>query len=684
MSLIDSIISRMGYTKAKDLATSGLLDVMVAKYQESYGIEKPISISAYASAYSADEWVYSCVHAITEASMDAGFKLYRKILKDGKPSKEEVTQHPAIDTLRRVNSHTTEDEFKEQSLLSLELQGDCYWYKAFDSLNIPRELHWMRTDWVKIVPDRDTYIKGYIYDNGIEKVTFLPEEVLHFKYPHPKDFYYGQSPLAAARIAVESNIYSNIYAKNFFKNSSRPDGFLSTDKNLNPDQITRLSKQWEKLFKGYDNAYKTAILEAGMEYKLVGITQKDADFIAQQKNFREKILAIYRVPPVMVNIYEYANYANSQEQRKIFWADVLSKKLNRLAGYLTEFYIRPVWGDDLFIEVDYSSIEVLQESQNEKIDRVIKQVNAALMSPNQGKQVLGYDVVPDPAMDEHYMSMAMVPITGDKNTNNDNAKDNNADNTKSLDFKKKREFKIAQQMTRNRQRRLSAIINEFKDSMNGAFELQGRKLNSAIGRIHKSIDLESKEPLRPFDIEALWTMNAIGEILIKKADNWIKISLLKGIEGARDVTGIDLAFDGNSPRIKNAAENILSKLKSMTDKTSVEELRSLITESFNNKDTVTQLQKNITKKFEGYKGYRSERIARTEAANAYGRSSLEYYKEAGLKLKAWYTMNDGLVAPECMGNQDQGSIDINQSFSSGVMNEPNHVNCRCSVVPVSE
>lgn len=686
MSFIDTIFSRAGYTKAKNPA-SELLDVMVAKYQQSYGLEKPISISAYASAYSADEWVYSCVHAITEASMDAGFKLYRRIMKNGKKDKEEIIEHPAIDTLRRVNEHTTEDEFKEQSLLSLELQGNAYWYKAFDSLGIPRELYWMRPDWVKIVPDRVNYIKGYIYDNGIEKASFEPQEILHFKYPHPKDFYYGQSPLAAARIAVESNIYSNIYAKNFFKNSSRPDGFLSTDKNLNPDQIVRLSKQWEKLFKGYDNAYKTAILEAGMEYKLVGITQKDADFIAQQKNFREKILAIYRVPPVMVNIYEYANYANSQEQRKIFWADVLSKKLNRLANYLTEFYIRPVWGDELFIEVDYSTIEVLQESQNEKIDRVIKQVNAALMSPNQGKQALGYDAVVDPAMDEHYMSMAMIPITGDKkpDTNADNTDDTNTDDTgKSLDIKKKqlRQFKVARQMTRNRQRRLSAIIGEFKDSMNVAFETQGKKLNSAIGRLHKSIEL--KEPLKPFDIEALWTMNELGEILIKKAEHWVKISLLKGIDGARDVTGIDLLFDGSSPRIKNAAENILSKLKSMTDKTSIEDLRSVITESFNNHDTVTQLQRNITEKFNQYQGYRSERIARTEAANAYGRSSLEYYKEAGLRFKQWYTMNDDLVAEECMENQDQGAIDINESFSSGVMNEPNHVNCRCSVVPVSE
>ena len=412
MSFIDNILARAGYTKAKTSADD-LLSVMVAKYQSEYGLEKPVSISAYGTAYSADEWVYSCVHTIAEASMDAGFNLYKKIKKDGKISKEEIIEHPAIEVLRKVNNRTTEDEFKEQTLLSLELQGNCYWYIVKDSLNIPRELYWMRPDWVKIVPDRNDYIKGYIYDNGVDKVTFEPGEELHFKYPSPKDFYYGHSPMTAARVAVESNIYSNIYARNFFKNSSRPDGFLATEKNLNPDQIKRLEAQWDKLFKGYNNAYKTAILEAGMEYKLVGINQKDAEFIAQQKNFREKILAIYRVPPVMVNIYEYANYANSQEQRKIFWADVLSKKLNRLASYLTEFFAVPVWGPDLFYEVDYSQIEVLQESQNERIDRIIKQVNAGIKTPNEARQILGDDVVKDSAMDQFYMPLSMMAVTGE-------------------------------------------------------------------------------------------------------------------------------------------------------------------------------------------------------------------------------------------------------------------------------
>jgi HK97 family phage portal protein len=410
MSFIDTILGRLGYSKAKG-SESDLLDTMIANYQLSFGVEKPVDIESYGKAYGADEWVYSCVRTIAEASNDVELKLYRKkIGKDGKVDKEEIENHPAIDLFRKVNNHTTADEFKEATLTSLELQGNSYWYIVRDSLGIPREMYYMRPDWTKIVPDKENFIKGYIYDSGHDKQSFEPQEVLHFKYFDPRSFYYGLSPLTAARVTVESNIYSNRYSRSFFKNSARPDGFLTTEKNLSDSTVTRLIKQWEKSHKGYDNASRTAILEGGMEYKLIGINQKDADFIAQQKNYREKILAIFRVPPVMVNIYEYANYANSEQQRKIFWADVESKKLNKIASYINEFLIRPVWGEDIWVEYNYSGVEALNEEESARVDRIIKLVNMGLKTPNEARQLLGDEVFADRAADMLYMPMNMIPI----------------------------------------------------------------------------------------------------------------------------------------------------------------------------------------------------------------------------------------------------------------------------------
>lgn len=212
--------------------------------------------------------------------------------------------------------------------------------------------------------------------------------------------------------------------------------------------------------------------------------------------------------------------------------------------------------------------------------------------------------------------------------------------------------------------------------MSEAFIEQGEKLIKRINKDLKSFEL--------FNVDALWSELDLGEVLITKADKWIKFSIEKGIEAAEEITGITITVDlAGSRVIKDARTDILNKLKSMTNKTSVENLRKLITGSFESNDTVTELTRKIKDEFEQYSDYRAERIARTESSNAYGRGSLEYYRETGIKYKRWQTMEDDLVAPECWDNQNQGDISIDMPFSSGVFNEPNHPNCRCSVIPVS-
>lgn len=79
---------------------------------------------------------------------------------------------------------------------------------------------------------------------------------------------------------------------------------------------------------------------------------------------------------------------------------------------------------------------------------------------------------------------------------------------------------------------------------------------------------------------------------------------------------------------------------------------------------------------------RAERIARTEMAFADVAGNMAAYKEAGVELKEWITANDDLVSPECAMNGAQGPIPFNAKFASGAFQPPEHVNCRCDVIPV--
>ena len=79
--------------------------------------------------------------------------------------------------------------------------------------------------------------------------------------------------------------------------------------------------------------------------------------------------------------------------------------------------------------------------------------------------------------------------------------------------------------------------------------------------------------------------------------------------------------------------------------------------------------------------FRSELIARTETANALSESSLVNMKGIGIDGKEWVTVGDDDVSDDCLGNEAQGVIPVNQTFSGGVAAPPQHPSCRCTIAP---
>lgn len=94
-----------------------------------------------------------------------------------------------------------------------------------------------------------------------------------------------------------------------------------------------------------------------------------------------------------------------------------------------------------------------------------------------------------------------------------------------------------------------------------------------------------------------------------------------------------------------------------------------------------ELNKDVKRTFIDMSRYRSELIARTETANALSTASLDRMKDMGIEGKEWVTAGDDKVSDECLGNEAEGVIPVNQSFSGGVMAPPQHPDCRCTVAP---
>jgi len=97
------------------------------------------------------------------------------------------------------------------------------------------------------------------------------------------------------------------------------------------------------------------------------------------------------------------------------------------------------------------------------------------------------------------------------------------------------------------------------------------------------------------------------------------------------------------------------------------------------------------------RGYRSDRIARTEVVGGSNRGARDGYKEAGVEKKSWLSARDPAVRPSHLAAEEQYTrepIGIDESFvleSGASCLEPGNtgqadedINCRCAILAETE
>lgn len=375
--------------------------------------EQEISKVQYLNQYKESAWIYACTNAIATSVSNLPINVFRiknkgrsnrkaiqrllmkygsvanlhkKLIREGNDTSinidvkihdvEEVVDTDLNDLLESPNKHQTKIEFFEKVLLHLELRGNSFWElvgqtdEDISDTNPPIEMFLVNPDDVLVVPSLEELIAGYLFRTATDWVPFTINQMLHIKYSDPTDDLYGQGTIEAARKNIVSDRFADKYNAAFFENGARPTGAFSTETKLHETVFERARKQLSQRYTGTSNAHKILLLEQGLTFENMSVSQKDADFIESQNLNQKKILAIFGVPPVILGL-ETANYATALEQNKIFWQRTVIPKTNRLAATLNKKLV-PHFGEDLFVEFDFSNIEALQVDKSEQQERDFK------------------------------------------------------------------------------------------------------------------------------------------------------------------------------------------------------------------------------------------------------------------------------------------------------------------------
>ncbi len=335
--------------------------------------------------------VFSCVKEIASASAGIPWVLFRQ-LPDG--GRREVSQHPLLDLIARPNPLQGKYELIESMVCHLYLSGNAYMESvgppSGGPSGLPKELYVLRPDRMKVIPDVVHYVGGYEYTVSGQKVEFPREQILHLKLFNPLDDWYGLSPVQVAALAIDKLNSGDKWNASLLQNAAVPSGALTCKQRLTDDQFDRLKTEMRRQIQGVNNAREPLLLEQDLEWKELGISPKDMDWIEGLKMSALQVAQVFNVPPELVGLGP-ATYQNRKEARKALYTEVVCPFLNRLRDGFNNWLV-PRFGENLILDYDKDGIEALSEDQEALWNRVNQ---SEFLTVNEKRRMVGFDDVAD-------------------------------------------------------------------------------------------------------------------------------------------------------------------------------------------------------------------------------------------------------------------------------------------------
>ena len=331
---------------------------------------------------------YRCVRMIAESAASIPFTL--------REGETELDTHPLLDLLKKPNPAMSGTEVFEDWYSYLQIAGNAY-FEAVALDDEIRELYVLRPDRIKVIPGPEGWPSAYEYSAGGRSIRFAQETqngvspIYHMALFHPDNDHYGLSPLEAAACAIDIHNAAGAWNKALLDNSARPSGALvyqgrEGGGNLSADQFNRLKAELENAFQGMDNAGRPMLLEGGLDWKSMGYSPREMDFIDAKHTAARDIALAFGVPPMLLGIPGDNTFSNYAEANRNFWRQTILPLVAKTAMALGN-WLAPAFGGDLQLGFNPDRIEALSLER----EALWKRIAAAdFLTPDEKRSAVGY------------------------------------------------------------------------------------------------------------------------------------------------------------------------------------------------------------------------------------------------------------------------------------------------------
>lgn len=167
--------------------------------------------------------------------------------------------------------------------------------------------------------DRSTGLYWYDFNvDGVQR-TFSSYELSILLF-ETYDGIHGRGMLDLAREMVAADGMAQRYAKKFYQNGARLSGIVEVDTDADSASREKLKREFARY--ASDDAFKVAVIDHGMKFTPLGLSQADAQYIESRSFSVEEIARVTGVPKYMLQTGKEA-YNSNQQQRVDFVTDTL-------------------------------------------------------------------------------------------------------------------------------------------------------------------------------------------------------------------------------------------------------------------------------------------------------------------------------------------------------------------------
>lgn len=663
--------------------------------------------------YSKSLYVFAAVNKIAIKAASVEVKLYKLTNTEG--DSEEVLSHEILDLLNKVNPFQTRTEFLRIAFINKKLTGEAFWLKVRDTGGKVVELWNLRPDMMTVVADPTTYVKYYEFkksDGAAER--FAPEDIIHFKDPDPLNMFRGLSPLRVCQTRVETEQAANEYQRTFFRNNARPDALLLTAESLDKDQRDQMLGAWEDRHSGEEGNSKLGILEGGMTYQQVSMSQKEMDYIESLKFTRDDILVAFGVPKSVI-VSDSSSYANADTAMRSFLSEVIVPEMQQMVEVLDEFLVIPDFGEEYYLDfIDPTPAD--RESQRadstagfgkwlttneiratynlppieggDEIAQLQPAIpglaagdtqQAALKTKMRAKALKALQKRPGLKLKKEMIAHIKSLVTKSLSPAQITKALKQAGSIKeesvlvpmlATDTIKQMHFDVTN-------KRIDKRANRFKKELIAEFEAQYKRVVAGLKTLPTGKGKTAKVKASAADISSV--LNVKEEIKLFAAFA-LPFMLDMAEQGGKDTASMLNEDFSMTTQLKKAMEKRSRFFAISVNNTTFQQLTDTLTAGLDAGEGIGALTERVQDVYGAIPEWRANMIARTEATNANNEGTLERYRgSAVVKGKEWVATMDDRVRDEHAALNGEIVL-VDEKFSNGEA-YPQDINCRCVLAP---